>query len=120
MLSFIFCAILASYYYYREEATFILHPPTKTRTLVRAAVNSFNNNTEIITLFQEKIAALIFKLHQILLPLYEILFGYKIYWWLAIKYIALALTLSPSRNILGEFHRVLLLWIKVNRNFQPV
>ena len=75
-------------------------PPNETRTLVGAAVNPANETKQIISLFQDKVAALTTTLNSLHMSPCDILLGYKVYWWPAIKYMAPALNLSQHSNIL--------------------
>ena len=74
--------------------------PYATRTLVAASINPANNNEEVLLNFPNKLAGFFTRLHQCKLPHIHIYFGHKTYWWVALKYMAPALTLPVKGNIL--------------------
>ena len=89
----------------------------ETRKLVDAAINPSNSTKDVIFDFQAKVAQLTFKLPQLPLSHQQILFGYKVYWWPSIRYMAPNLTLPLSGNVLRPLHRAVLPKLGVNRNF---
>ena len=80
-------------------------------------MNPAKETKQIIFLFQDQVAALTTTLNSLQMSPCDMLLGCKVYWWPAIKYMALALILSQQSNVLRQFHRSLLPRIKVNRNF---
>lgn len=59
---------------------------------------------------------MIFQLPQLHLSHQQILFGYNAYWWPSIRYMAPALTLPLTGNVLRPLHRAILPKIGVNCN----
>ena len=91
-------------------------PPNETRTLVGAAVNPSNETTQIISLFQDKVAALTTTLNYLHMSPCDVLLGHKFYWCPDIKYTSPDLNFSQQINVLRQFNCSLLPSIKVNRN----
>ena len=85
--------------------------------LVSSAIKPANSNKEIIAEFQEKITKLTFKLLHLKLSHQQLLFRYNVYWWPSICYMAPALTLLLSEDILRLLHTSFLSKLGVNRNF---
>ena len=86
------------------------------RTLVGISTNPVNDNKSITTIFYNKLAEYITSIISCNLSPSDIMDRYYKFWWPSIKYMAPALTLSPTSNILQKFHRNLLLKMKINRN----
>ena len=86
------------------------------RTLVGVATNPSNNNKDIISAFKSKLAQYITSISLAHISPAELMTGYKVFWQLSIYFIAPALTLPPTSNILCPFHRNLLLRLGINRN----
>jgi len=90
--------------------------PNVSRTLVRVSTNPANDNKSITTIFYNKLAEYIASITSYNLSPSDIMDRYYKFWWLSIKYMAPALILSPTSNILQKFHRNLLPKIKINSN----
>ena len=69
-------------------------PQNETRTLVGAVVNLAIENKQIVSLFQDKVAALTTTLNSLHTSPCDILLEHKVYWWSAVEHMALALNLS--------------------------
>ena len=91
-------------------------PPNGTRMLVATEVNPANETKQIISLFQDKVAALTTTLNHLHMSHYDILRSYKVYWCPSIKHMTPTLNSSQKSNVLRHFHRSLLPRIKVNKN----
>ena len=74
--------------------------PNESRTLVGVLTNPANKNTLIESLFKKKLAEYDATLTSCTLSPTNIMEGYYKFLWSSIKYIALALTLNPTSNIL--------------------
>ena len=74
--------------------------PNETRTLVGSAVNPANETKKIISLFQDKVAALTTTLNSSHICLCDMLLEYDVYWWPTIKSMAPDLNLSQQINVL--------------------
>ena len=92
--------------------------PNEIRTLVGAVVNPANETKQIMSLIQDRVAALTTKLSSLHMHPYDILRGYKECWWSAIKYVSPSLKFFQQSSMLIQFHHSLLPQIKVNRNFK--
>ena len=68
-------------------------PQNETRTLVGAVVNLAIENKQIVSLFQDKVAALTTTLNSLHVSPCDMLLGHKVYWWCSIKH------MSPSLNL---------------------
>ena len=73
-----------------------------------------------MSLFKDKVEELTSKLNSVQMSLCDIILGYEVYWFLAIKHVAVVFHLSQQRNILRQFHFSLLTRIKFNGNFPCV
>ena len=97
-----------------QEIPYLL--PYKTRSLMEVMTNLSNNNSNIITTFQNKLSQYTNSLILAKLSPLDIMIGYNAFQWSFIKFIAPALIFPPSSNLLHQFHRILLLQISINRN----
>ena len=68
-------------------------------------------------LFQDKVVALASKLNSLHISSCDILLGFRVHLWPAIKHMDPVLHLYRQINMLRKFHRSLFLCVQVNRNF---
>jgi len=86
----------------------------ETKVLIGVSINSSNDNSSIITKFQDKLSQYTNLLISSDLSPSNIMIGYNTFWYLLIKFMALALILDTLGNLLCKFYRSLLPQLGIN------